>query len=115
MGRYQLPRNREVTEFHPETVRCRSSWEQDCRRALYKPYFYNRHGPGNRTRRIAMQDIRREPIAIIGIGCRFPGAANPPAFWKLLREGRDAICEVPADRWSIDALYDPDPMQPGKM
>lgn len=61
-----------------------------------------------------MQDFRREPIAIIGIGCRFPGAANPPAFWKLLREGRDAICEVPADRWSIDALYDPDPMQPGK-
>lgn len=41
-----------------------------------------------------------EPIAIIGIGCRFPGGADSPdAFWKLLREGRDAISEVPAARW----------------
>ena len=38
----------------------------------------------------------REPIAIIGIGCRFPGGANSPhAFWELLRDGRDAIGEVP--------------------
>ena len=44
----------------------------------------------------------REPIAIIGIGCRFPGGANDPAsFWQLLRNGVDAIGEVPPDRWSI--------------
>jgi acyl transferase domain-containing protein/acyl carrier protein len=56
-----------------------------------------------------------DPIAIIGIGCRFPGARNPEAFWRLLREGVDAITEVPADRWNVDAFYDPTPGVPGKM
>jgi myxalamid-type polyketide synthase MxaD len=45
-----------------------------------------------------------EPIAIIGMACRFPGAANDPEqFWKLLAQGRDAVTEVPADRWPVDA------------
>jgi acyl transferase domain-containing protein len=61
-----------------------------------------------------MQNIQQEPIAIIGIGCRFPGSDSPQAFWKLLCEGRDAIREVPADRWHVDALYDRDPEQRGK-
>ena len=57
-----------------------------------------------------------EPIAVTGIGCRFPGGANDPdSFWRLLIEGRDAISEVPSERWDIDALYDPDPDAPGKM
>ena len=48
---------------------------------------------------------RREPIAIVGIGCRFPGGArSPDAFWQLLRAGGDAISEVPRDRWDVDAL-----------
>ncbi|MBI4587682.1 MAG: acyltransferase domain-containing protein, partial [Candidatus Rokubacteria bacterium] len=59
--------------------------------------------------------MNREPIAIIGIGCRFPGASGPDAFWRLLREGVDAIREVPADRWDLRAFYDPDPSVPGKM
>ena len=56
-----------------------------------------------------------EPIAIIGIGCRLPGASNPEAFWRLLQDGVDAITEVPAERWDVDALYDPNPKVPGKM
>ena len=57
-----------------------------------------------------------EPIAVTGIGCRFPGGANDAdSFWRLLIEGRDAISEVPPGRWDIDALYDPDPEAPGKM
>ncbi len=57
-----------------------------------------------------------EPIAIIGLGCRFPGAGETPqAYWKLLRDGVDAIREVPSDRWDIDACYDADPDAPGKM
>ncbi|MBW4687494.1 MAG: type I polyketide synthase [Komarekiella atlantica HA4396-MV6] len=56
-----------------------------------------------------------EPIAIIGIGCRFPGAENPESFWDLLRSGGDAITEVPSDRWDIDTFYDPNPGIPGKM
>lgn len=56
-----------------------------------------------------------EPIAIIGIGCRFPGADGPDEFWTLLSEGTDAISEVPPDRWNVDDLYDADPAVPGKM
>ena len=59
---------------------------------------------------------RSEPIAVIGMGCRLPGGADDPAaFWALLREGRDAIREVPADRWSIDDWFDADPDSPAKM
>ena len=58
----------------------------------------------------------RQPIAIVGMGCRFPGGVDgPDSFWELLREGREAISEVPADRWKIDDYYDPDPTAPGKM
>ncbi len=56
-----------------------------------------------------------EPIAIIGIGCRFPGADGPQAFWQLLRNAVDAITEVPAERFDLQAFYDPDPAAPGKM
>ncbi len=59
---------------------------------------------------------RREPIAIIGMGCRFPGGANDPdAYWRLLASGTDAITEVPRTRWDLDAFYDADPDAPGKM
>jgi acyl transferase domain-containing protein/acyl carrier protein/predicted alpha/beta-fold hydrolase/protein-L-isoaspartate O-methyltransferase len=57
---------------------------------------------------------RKEPVAIVGMGCRFPGAPNPDAFWDLLHNGVDAIAEVPPDRWDVDAWYDPDP-DAGKM
>ena len=52
----------------------------------------------------------QEPIAIVGMGCRFPGgASSPQAFWELLSNGVDAVCEVPADRWDWRRFYDPDP------
>jgi amino acid adenylation domain-containing protein/thioester reductase-like protein len=53
----------------------------------------------------APADSRPEPLAIVGLGCRFPMADNPDAFWKLLRDGRDAISQVPAERWDVDQLY----------
>jgi thioester reductase-like protein len=56
-----------------------------------------------------------EPIAIVGIGCRFPGAKNPEAFWQLLCAGGDAIAEIPPDRWDVDQFYDPEPGKPEKM
>ena len=58
----------------------------------------------------------REPIAIIGMACRFPGGADSPdAFWHLLESGVDTVSEVPQDRWDINKYYDPDPSAPGKM
>ncbi|GAU68947.1 hypothetical protein SSP35_09_01910 [Streptomyces sp. NBRC 110611] len=56
-----------------------------------------------------------EPIAIVGMGCRFPGGVDGPrSFWDLLCEGRDAVTEVPADRWDVEEFLDPDPAAPGK-
>jgi len=59
--------------------------------------------------------ISKEPIAIVGIGCRFPGDANSPAkFWQLLKDGVDAIQEVPSNRWNLETFFHPDPVEPGK-
>ena len=57
----------------------------------------------------------KESIAIIGIGCRFPGGANDAeSFWKLLLDGREAVSEVPADRWNVERYYDAEPGVAGK-
>lgn len=64
----------------------------------------------------AAQNQHNEAIAIVGMGCRFPGAeAGLSAYLELLREGRDAIKPIPAWRWQVDDYFDPDPEQPGKM
>ncbi len=56
-----------------------------------------------------------EPIAVIGIGCRFPGDAHDPdSFWRNLLAGVDAVGDVPPDRWSIPRLFDERPGIPGK-
>jgi acyl carrier protein len=58
---------------------------------------------------------RTEPIAVIGMSCRFPGGANSPeAFWQMLAEGHDAIREIPPDRYDINEFYSPDIDAPGK-
>ncbi|WP_394838007.1 amino acid adenylation domain-containing protein [Pendulispora rubella] len=60
--------------------------------------------------------IANEPLAIVGIGCRFPGGIrDPEALWQLLLAGTDATREVPLERWDVDALYDADPDAVGKM
>jgi len=62
------------------------------------------------------RSARTEPLAVVGMACRFPGGSDSPdAFWAMLQEGRDAIVEVPDDRWPIDDLYDPDPDAPGRI
>lgn len=69
-----------------------------------------------RLRLESAEAAKREPVAIVGMSCRFPGGANSlEAFWDLLEEGRDGITEVPSDRWDIDAFYDDDADTPGKM
>jgi acyl transferase domain-containing protein len=59
---------------------------------------------------------KTEPIAIIGMGCRFPGGVDSPeAFWRLLANGQDAMGEIPVERWNVDRYYDPDPDTQGKI
>ncbi|GDY50973.1 polyketide synthase [Streptomyces violaceusniger] len=81
--------------------------EHVCREAL---------GLGGRTPvPAAPRPVGDEPIAIIGMSCRFPGGvSSPEELWGLLAEGRDAVSEFPADRgWNLAELYDPDPDRPG--
>jgi len=69
-----------------------------------------------RARLDAVERARTEPIAVVGMSCRFPGGANSPsAFWRLLAEGRDGITETPPDRWDSDALFDADPDAAGRV
>ena len=68
-----------------------------------------------RARLQAAEQRATAPIAIIGMSCRFPGADDLGAFWRLLSEGVDAVGDIPPDRWDVDAWYDPDPDAPGKM
>ena len=55
------------------------------------------------------------PVALVGLACRFPGAADLTDFWSLLKAGSDAVGEIPDDRWDVDAYFHPDPAAPGKM
>ncbi|WP_405659863.1 polyketide synthase dehydratase domain-containing protein [Streptomyces sp. NBC_01166] len=58
----------------------------------------------------------REPVAVVGMGCRFPGGSvTPEAYWEFLSGGGDGVVEVPADRWDVEELYDPEPGKPGKI
>uniref|UniRef100_UPI003183A287 type I polyketide synthase n=1 Tax=Nocardia donostiensis TaxID=1538463 RepID=UPI003183A287 len=57
-----------------------------------------------------------EPIAIVGVGCRFPGGAtDPEALWRLVTDGGDTLSEFPSDRgWEVEKIYDPDPDAVGR-
>ncbi|NEO71020.1 polyketide synthase, partial [Moorena sp. SIO3H5] len=69
-----------------------------------------------RTQLEELQRQKSEPIAIVGMGCRFPGGVkDPESFWQLLKNGVDSITEIPGERWDIKDYYHPDPDVPGKM
>lgn len=61
------------------------------------------------------QTAQREPIAIVGMACRYPGANDVREFWELLRSERSAIREVPKHRFDIDAFHDPRPATAGRL
>ncbi|MBO1055820.1 MAG: amino acid adenylation domain-containing protein [Dolichospermum sp. JUN01] len=62
-----------------------------------------------------LETRQSEPIAVVGMGCRFPGGINSPeAYWNFCQAGLDAIVEVPQSRWDISKFYAPEPT-PGKM
>src|SRR5215468_388673 len=68
-----------------------------------------------RARVRQLEESERQGIAIIGLAARFPGAADADAFWTVLDQARDAVSQIPADRWDADAFFDVDPEAAGKM
>ena len=69
-----------------------------------------------KTSQAVNEHTNTEPIALVGIGCRFPGGVrHAESFWELLKTGRDAIIDVPSDRWNVRRFFDPDASKPGKM
>jgi acyl transferase domain-containing protein len=64
----------------------------------------------------AAKSHRYEPIAVVGMSCRFPGGVNDPeSFWRLMRDGVDAMEEVPVERWDSNLFFDENPDAAGKM
>ena len=61
-----------------------------------------------------LEKSAHEPIAIVGLSCRAPGANTPEQLWSLIRDGKDAITDIPAERWDAQRYFDPKPGQPGK-
>src|SRR5690606_30854118 len=60
--------------------------------------------------------FQADPVAVVGIGCRFPGGIEDAAgFWRFLMAGGDAITEIPADRMDLERFYDPQPATPGRI
>lgn len=69
-----------------------------------------------RSKLEALENRAREPIAVVGMGLRFPGGANDPdSLWQILSSGVDVITETPPTRWNLDQYYDPDFSAPGKV
>jgi len=85
---------------------------QDCAQLLREAYVELK---ALRARVGALESVQPEPIAIVGMACRFPGGvASPEDFWEILRDGVVAASEVPEGRWDVEFFFSPDSTAPGK-
>lgn len=63
----------------------------------------------------ASNQVGKEPVAIVGMSCKFPGASNLDEYWQLLSNGVNAVSEVPESRWDLEKWFDANPAAPGKI
>lgn len=68
-----------------------------------------------RSKLDAAKQSGKDPVAIVGMSCKFPGASNLDEYWQLLSNGVDAVSEVPKSRWDLEKWFDPNPATPGKI
>lgn len=99
----------------PQITAALIKWDSIFQRAITANPLFREMVPKIKIEEKPQQQLN-EPIAIIGMGCRFPGGADTPdKFWELLKTGKDAITEVPSNRWDINSYYDSNKDVPGKM
>ncbi|MCU0285671.1 MAG: acyltransferase domain-containing protein [Acidobacteria bacterium] len=83
---------------------------------LFDPQGPTIDSESKKSRSLYRDPVLNEPVAIVGMGCRFPGGANDPElFWELIKEGKDAVIDIPVERWDAQKYFDPDPGALGKM
>ncbi|KIG17261.1 Malonyl CoA-acyl carrier protein transacylase [Enhygromyxa salina] len=87
-------------------------WEYPCCSALAR---YLAEGAKETSVAPQREGAVDTPIAIVGMSCRFPGAPDLGSYWRILRDGIDAVRETPRDRWDTRSYYNPDRFAPGRM
>ncbi|HYO54311.1 type I polyketide synthase [Archangium sp.] len=87
-------------------------WEYPTLDALARHLAGEQVGPSSRP--VSRAPSADEPIAIVGLACRYPKAPDPEAYWRLLADGIDAITEVPPERWDAERFYERDLAAAGK-
>ncbi|MFE5566573.1 acyltransferase domain-containing protein [Amycolatopsis japonica] len=90
-------------------------WENPTIKLLAEAASARARTKAPRTASVVAGPRLEDPIAVVGMACRFPGADDPDAYWRLLSAGVDAITEVPPQRWDADGLFDENPLAKGKV
>jgi amino acid adenylation domain-containing protein len=103
----------DLEEYLGRSLQPTLAWDYPTTETLAK--FLATESDGAAEEIVAERAVESEPIAVIGMGCRFPGAPSLDAYWDLVAEGREGIREIPADRWNVEEFYDPNVDAPGKI
>ncbi|MBA4018630.1 MAG: hypothetical protein C0483_15805 [Pirellula sp.] len=103
----------DLEEYLQRTLQPTLAWDYPTTEALAK--YLSSDSDGAQEEVEFERTLEAEPIAVVGMACRFPGAKNLEEYWSLISEGREGVREIPADRWNVDEFYDANVDAPGKI